>query len=279
MLGAYGFRLIYPAWDGALNDLVDVGESAPAVTIEWRHACTSVDHDYADDERVSLGARGGSSFHVHREPPRIVFDIVARPEPDALVHPLGTAPLAALARWRGDVTLHAGAFATTAGAWMVAGKREAGKSTMLGMLAQRGQPIVADDMLAVLDGVAWAGPHCVDLRPDAAERLGPTRELGILGMRPRFRLSTTPAPAATPLRGLFLLDWGDDPRVTVEPLEISERIRWLYSLEYLGLMGAADPRKLLELAALPSWRIARPRDWMASEDAADAILATAETHS
>ena len=207
--GAYGFRLSYPAWDGALSDLVELDEQAPLVKLELRGACSVRTFDTAEKGRAGMGVRGGSAFHVTRDPLLIVFDLPDEPSPDALIHPISTVPLAILARWRGDVTLHGGAFAAGGAAWVVMGERNSGKSTMLAsVLPKHGHPVVADD-LVVIDHHIWAGPHCVDLREEAASRLQPARDLGDFGSRRRFRLSSPPAPARLPLGGFFLMDWHD----------------------------------------------------------------------
>jgi hypothetical protein len=274
--GAYGFRLEYGDWGGALQDLVELDPAAELVRLAWRHACPIVDFDSSGKGHASYGTRGATAFYVQSYPSSILFDIGVEPAPDALVHPIATVPLAVLARWRGDVTLHAGAFAAGGYAWALIGRREAGKSTALGVLAQSGYPIVADDLLAVHNGVVHSGPHCVDLRPDAAERLGPTRDLGVFGPRRRFRLSSPPAPSSLPLGGFFLLDWHDAPSVAVTRVALRDRVKLLYELEYVALVGPADPRAVLDLAAMPSWRVTRPRDWDATEDAVGRIVEIAQ---
>jgi hypothetical protein len=275
--GAYGFRLEYPSWAEGVPDLVDVGSDAPTITFRWRDACTAVTHDHANHETAALGARGGSSFYADRNAASVTFDIPGRPDPDALIHPLGTAPLAVFARWRGDVTLHAGGFASNRGAWMVGGRREAGKSTTLAALATRGYPIIADDLFAVQDRMVWCGPRCIDLRPDAAERFPEARDLGGVGTRPRFRLLSAAAPPTLPLRGLFLLEWHERPMVDVLPMHAAARLAWLHSLDYIGLMGPLPPLQILDLAALPAWIVRRPRDWRATDDAIDIMLRLTET--
>lgn len=273
--GAYGFRFAYPDWEGQLSDLAELDDSHPEVQIRWRLAASIVDQEHVGDGVVRMGPPRGSSFEVTREPRAITFSLADEPNPDALVHPMGTVPLSVLARWRGDVTLHAGAFATDAGAWAVAGAREAGKSTMLATLGSAGHPILADDLVTVLDGAVWAGPRCVDLRPDVAERFPDARNLGLVGGRERFRLSTPAAPVSAPLRGIFLLDWHDAPHAEVSPLPSSEWLRWLYRLEYIGLLGPADPERLLALVGLPAWRVLRPREWDSAGQAVDAMLVAA----
>jgi hypothetical protein len=270
--GAYGFCLICPQVDEPLRDLTECGPDAPEVALEWRLATTSVDHEYVGDRRVAFGVRGASSVFVERDPPSILFDLADPPVPDALLHPLGTIPLAILARWRGDITLHAGGFAAAGGAWAVLGEREAGKSTMLATLVRRGLSLVSDDLLTVLDGHVWPGPGCVDLRPDVAARFPGARDLGMVAGRRRFRLSSPPTSERLPLKGIFVLGWHEEPGVAVEPLTVEQRLELLYEFEYVALVGAADPTKLLELLDVPAWRITRRREWDATDEAVDAIL-------
>jgi hypothetical protein len=276
--GAYGFRMRFPEVPEPLRDLTECEPTAPVVVVTWRLAVTAADHAEINDHRVSFGARQASGIFIDREPPRVTFDLPAPPVPDALVHPLGTVPFAVLARWRGDVTLHAGAFANAAGAWAVVGHREAGKSTLLASLANRGVPLLADDLVAVLDGQVWPGPACVDLRPDVAPRFAGVRDLGIVSGRRRFRLSAATETRRLPLRGIFVLAWHDRPGVLVEPLSAEERLRLLYDLEYVALVGPADPRSLMDLVEVPAWRVTRPRDWGDIDASLDTVMDLAAAH-
>ncbi len=273
-LGAYGFRLAYPEAPEPPANLIEVDPESPLVTVTWRHASTVRDIEEVSDNRVAYGFRGATTYLVERDPPRLGFDIPYIPPIDALVHPLLTIGISVLARWRGDVTLHAGAFETATGAWGFFGAREAGKSSMLASLGERGYPVVADDLLAVQDGLVWAGPSCVDLRADTAARFSDAGYMGIVGGRPRWRLPTSPGSSRVPLRGFFVLDWHEDPAITVEPLTTQERLQWIYRQEYIRLVGFADPAKMVPLVALPAWRLRRPRDWEATQDALDRVVET-----
>ena len=153
------------------------------------------------------------------------------------------------------------------------GEREAGKSATLATLAGRGYPIVADDLLALHGGMAWAGPSCVDLRPDTAGRFGGARYLGLVGGRHRFRLSTPPGRAQVPFRGFFVLAWQDvGSGIRIEPMTAQERLQWLYRQEYISLMGWPDPASLLPLVGLPAWRVTRPPDWGATDEVVTRML-------
>ncbi|MFN2421642.1 MAG: hypothetical protein ABR527_09750, partial [Gemmatimonadota bacterium] len=153
------------------------------------------------------------------------------------------------------------------------GARKSGKSAMLAALAERGCPVVADDLLAIQDGSVWAGPNCVDLRPDTAGHFASAQYLGVIGSRPRFRLSTPPSKAQLPLRGFFVLDWHDRPVIESDLIPAGERLQWLYHQEYLLLLGWPDPRKIMPLMGFPIWRLRRPLDWEATEDAVNRVLA------
>jgi hypothetical protein len=268
--GAYGFRLVTGAWHGPFPALLPADPAAPEVALEWRHAAVLVERERIGADRVTLARRRAALLDVSREPARITLEFPEAVSADAIVHPLITAPIAILARWRGSLTLHAGAFFANGLAWGVIGAREAGKSTTLARLAARGCPILADDLL-VLDGAtACAGPACIDLRPDVAERMPETRFLGEIAGRPRHRMAVPEGPAKAPLGGFFLLDW--DERVEVEALDAAAGLKLLYEQEYIGLLGAAEPTKILELLGTPMWRVRRPADWDASEEALDRML-------
>lgn len=271
-LGAYGFRLTSPQAGDPLPNLIVVDSASPRVEVSWRHASTVRDVEEVEAERVAYGFRGATTYYVERDPPAIRFDIPYVPSPAALVHPLLTIGVSVLARWRGDVTLHAGAFEAVTGGWGVMGAREAGKSSILASVGERGHPIVADDLLAVQSGMIWAGPSCVDLRPDTVGRFPRAVSMGMVGGRPRFRLATPAGRTRVPLRGFFVLEWGEDPAIRIEPLPPQERLQWLYRQEYIRLVGFPDPSKLLPLVALPAWRLTRPRDWAATEEAVERVL-------
>ena len=209
---------------------------------------------------------------VRRRPPsaRIVAPVTLSAE--ALVHPMLTAPFSMLARWRGDVTLHGGAFIHAGGAWAVLGERTAGKSSLLGLLGARGLPIAADDLLTIDDGWLRAGPSCIDLRPDVAARLPGARDLGVVGTRRRFRLSATPAPARTRLLGVIVLEWHDEPEPALLPMAAEERLATLYRQEAIALLGFSKPQKFIDLLGLPMWRFRRRKDWDSTPAAVDRLL-------
>ena len=276
--GAYGFRLVLADPGVRLDGLVPLPPETDEVRLAWRAAPTPHDAFEAGEDRVLVAVKGQVTLEVLRRPRSVSLALPTMPTADAIVHPVATTPLAILSRWRGDVALHAGAVVHDGGAYALCGAQGAGKSTMLALLAERGLPVAADDLLVVDDGDVLVGPRCVDLRPDVASRFPEARFLGVVGARERYRLSTAAAPPRVPLRGLFLLEWTDAPTTSVSPLSLEERVGLVHEFDYAALVGLPHPEALLDLLALPMWRFARPRDWGASDDALDRFLETAGGH-
>src|SRR3954471_23856088 len=126
-----------------------------------------------------------------------------------LVHPWLATAAGMWSRWIGRDVFHGGAFALEGGAWAVLGGREDGKSTLLARLALDGVPIVSDDALVVEDGHLFAGPRCVDVRPDAQALLAVDEPEPVRGGL-RGRLVLGPVPSRLPLHGIVHLAWGDE---------------------------------------------------------------------
>jgi hypothetical protein len=150
--------------------------------------------------------------------------------------------------------MHAGAIAGPAGAWAVIGPKGAGKSTLLATLARAGVPIVTDDILVFRDGVAMAGPRCVDLRPDAK---GFGLGVAVRPSDPRNRIALPPIAAEHRLVGLIHLEWSPtDTRL--DPLDYREAIKRLLTLRS-DRGYPRNPQALLDLAALPALVLRRAR--------------------
>jgi len=244
--GAYGFRL------SGLEDCAWLGVNRAA---HWPEISCRRDSRPGAPE-VSLepaGTPGGLRLRVRSD--------VAHSE---LVHPLLGRVASHLALAHGFDGMHAGAVAGSDGAWAVIGPKCAGKSTLLASLNDAGVPIVTDDVLVFRDGVAMAGPRCIDLRP-GTQRFG----LGV-AVRPgdpRNRIALPPVAAEHPLAGLIHLEWSSgDP--TMEALDHRDAIGRLLILRN-DRGYPRDPRALLDLAALPNVLLKRPRS-MSRLDAATA---------
>ena len=273
--GAYGFRLVLQSPEDVLPGLPDAPPDADEVHMRWCQGAIEDDRMDVGEHHADIAVAGQVSIAVRRADRHVEIVLPEDPLPEAIVHPVATVPLAVLARWRGDATLHAGAVLRDGAAYAVCGGQGAGKSTTMALLAQRGLPVVTDDLLVVSGGEALAGPSCVDLRPDVAERFPDARFLGVVGRRERYRLLTAPAPARTPLGGLFLLGWHADGPARVEPLTLEERAQVIHVFDYAGSVGLPRGEALMDLLALPMWRLSRARDWQAADEALDLLLATA----
>jgi hypothetical protein len=268
--GCYGFRI--EGVPGAHDLLAAAPPSWPPVALATRplEPDSTPAMDVVGPHNARLPVQPGGWTEIEREGPRITFHLPDRPADEELVHPYLAPGAAVLARWLGREAFHAGAVLAGGGAWAVLGDRESGKSSTLGWLAAHGHPVLADDLL-VLDGRdALAGPRCIDLRPDAAARLGAGEPLGVVGTRERWRLRLGPLAPSAPLRGWVILDWGED--VAVEPVRGAERLTALIPHRSVRL---EPPRAvaLMELASLPVLRLRRPRRWDALPRAAERLLA------
>lgn len=253
--GAYGFAVraprriphwlnpVPPEWP-ALNvtDVEDSGAAATAAPdVTWTVDGARVRIDAADGWRVALDLEAMSA--TFRGIP------VDTPE---FVHPGLAAAAAIAARALGRSAFHAGGFVVDSVAWGVVGAREAGKTTVLAALAAAGAPIVADDLLVVEGTRVYAGPRCLDLRAPAPADLPVTR----VRAGTRSRLTLPPVEADYPLAGWIFLDWG--PAVGLDRLEMSQRLRALAPARSWTVVGD-DAAQLLDAAALPGWRLRRPR--------------------
>jgi hypothetical protein len=201
---------------------------------------------------------------VQREP---AIATVRSPSPvsDAdIVHPWLSRVGGMFGHWLGREVLHGGAFTGGDGAWVVLGGRPAGKSTLLAGLAGAGHEVLADDALVIEDGMLFAGPRCIDLRPDAGKALGASRARTARDGS-RWRLDLPPAPAAVPLAGIVHLGWDRAP--DVRPVEVARRIELLRAAAWLGPHDPIAQETLLDFAALPTVELVRPRTLDAAGEA------------
>jgi hypothetical protein len=185
---------------------------------------------------------------------------------DELVHPLLAPAAMHFAAWLGHAAFHGGAFVRHGRAFGVLAERNHGKSTTLARLAASGIPVLVDDALVVDNGIALAGPRCIDLRPEAVsdDSLESVRGDG------RRRLRLPPIEPSYPLGGVFVLRWDDE--LSLEPLPPSER---LIALARHCRPEVGRTPALLELSRLPVWRVQRPRDPASLDDVCDRLLEAA----
>jgi hypothetical protein len=272
-MGVYGFEVL--GLENPHQHLISVESGAPTLTIvhePWEPApggpppagTVSV-----EPERAEIWLPEGERIVLDRATLTVRYVTRKRPRDEVILHPYLGLPASIASYWLDRQTLHGGAFRLNEGAWAVVGVREAGKSSTLAWMLRRGHEIVTDDILVLDRGDLFAGPRSVDLRGEAAERLGGD-ELGVVGSRTRWRLRPGAVAPRTPLAGVVHLEWGGD--VTIEPVPPARR------LEALVQHCVIRPRPeesltYLELASLPAWRVTRPRDLDGLEGTNEQLLA------
>ncbi|BCJ50009.1 hypothetical protein Asp14428_14840 [Actinoplanes sp. NBRC 14428] len=163
-VGAYGFRLD-PAVFGR-RYLHEAGPGWPALDVR-----VGTEPPARDGWREAFSGDGWA-VHVDRGARGVSWSGAELPDPDGLVHPMLALAVCAATLERGGDCLHAGGVLTPDGVVAVLGSSGGGKTSTMAWLALRaGLDIFTDDHLNVRDGVAHAGPRCLDLRPDAAVHL------------------------------------------------------------------------------------------------------------
>jgi hypothetical protein len=246
-LGAYGIRL--RGLEAAADLLVPVDAAVPAYDVDSR-------------------------LVIDRQAQTASFQLSRVLRADEIVHPYLAPAAAVIGRWLGRESVHAGAVAVDGRALGVVGTREAGKSSTLAWLALSGSTVLCDDLLVIEHARALSGPRSIDLREDAAARLGAGEPIGLTGARERWRLTLSPAPPDPELVGFVFLAWGD--RVEVRSLGAAERLARLAPQRGLRL-EPTRPEAILELASRPAWEISRPRRWAALPEVGARLLELAAT--
>lgn len=267
-LGAYGFRL--HGVDAAAHLLTRAEPAWPELALIRRVDDTpGPAQDRVGEDRAELVLRSGGWVELHRADAHATYHLRQAASDGDLLHPY-LAPVAALAaRWLGRESFHAGAVVVDEGAWGVLGDKEAGKSSTLASLALAGHTVMSDDILVLEKGDVFAGPRCIDLREEPAQRLGAGEPIGIVGVRERFRLELGPTPARVPLRGFVSLEWGGE--MAIESVRGAERLLALIPHRAL-LLKTSAPTELLELSSLPFLRLRRPRGWDSLGETVERLL-------
>jgi hypothetical protein len=266
--GAYGLHLI--GLEDAEELLVPAAESWPRIEVSAKVGDVSPTRQWARRDGARLRLPSGGQVEVDWTRRTALFTLPRPVGAAELVHPY-LATVAAVACHRdGREGFHAAAVTAGGGAWAIVGDKGAGKSSLLAVLALRGLPVVADDVVVLDDrGRALAGPRFIDLREGAARELGTGTSIGVVGARERFRMTAGPVSPATPLRGFVRLEWGDELALT--PVGPARRLQELYP-QRIARLEPADARPMLELSTLPMLELRRPRDWRGAGAAADLLL-------
>jgi hypothetical protein len=264
--GAYGLRI-----RGLGNErlLVALSRNAwwPVITIDCRQTDEIVAGDSFASDRAEVELLDGERALINRAERRATLLARSAPDDGRLVHPFLTTVGTIFAWWHGHDALHGGAFLTEKGAWVLLGERGAGKSSMLASLHLAGHPILADDLVVIADGIALAGPRCVDLRPDVIEALGVGEQVEPVRGGERLRLVQPDVEPQVPLCGWIVLSWSE--RVEAHPLTPAERLQ---RLAIHSAIPPGEPTSLMGLAELPAWELSRPRTPSSLEPAVDRLL-------
>lgn len=265
-VGAYGLRL--DGVDAAGHLLTPADPAWPALAVERLISTVEPVRQHWDEEHAVLRLHGGCHVGITRRPLVATFRFTESHGDAAMVHPFLSGTCAVVSRWFGRESFHGGAFERGGRAWAVVGDRAAGKSSAMGWLAMNGYQVLTDD-LVVIDGLeVLAGPRCLDLRTDAAAHLGVGDDLGVVGARRRWRVSLPSAPTRLPLGGWIIPAWGDSIDIAgLPPLG-----RLAQVMPHLMLHTPLDAAAVLELAAVPCLRFARPAAWSSLSSSMEALL-------
>jgi hypothetical protein len=259
--GAYGLRFVGVSEDELLVRL-DPSSTWPVLRVALESRVEPAPKDVIGEQTASVGLVNGQRALLDRRAGSAVLAGGGTVDDGRLIHPFLTVVATVFAWWRGHDAFHAGAFMADGAAWAVLGGRESGKSSQLAALALQGLSVLTDDLLVVTGLTAFAGPRCVDLRPDAARALGLADRTETVRGGERMRLRGRGTSAEVTMGGLVFLAWGPGP--VLRPLRPAER------LERLTAQMSFPARRqsaALQMAELPGWELRRPREWRSVEGA------------
>lgn len=244
---------------------------------EWRVVVELVEApddqrpESAGPDRCLLRFGDGSTAEANRVDPganihlRLTRDVA----PCHVAHPYLAAVGMFSAYWGDRLPLHAGAVGIDGKAWLILATKAGGKSTTLALLERAGHPVLADD-LSVIDPEmnVHRGPRFVDLRREAAETLGIGTNLGVLGVRERWRHPVGDAPLTLPLGGIVATAWGDPG---LEPVAGSARLELIAGSMALRVPGSWNELVMDVALSVPLFVWRRPEN-LAMADAGIAQL-------
>jgi hypothetical protein len=266
--GAWGVRFSGLAAPGL--PLNEAPANWPQVSVDVRVQENPDHHVEWGPDRACHPLLGGHQIEIRRDPLAVNL-VLARPTaPECVIAPHLTSAASTIATWTGRAAIHGGAFLHGGGAWVLLGDKGHGKSTTLGWLAASGVAIITDDLAVCDEGQVLAGPRCVDLRPEPAQRMDAGRDLGVVGTRERWRIDVPACPVSSPLRGWIFLEWG--PEIALQRLSPIERMSRLAQHRAIAVPWE-DPGMLLDLAALPGFVWHRPKESRSIEPAVARLLA------
>ena len=253
-MGAYGF-----SFRGVVGPLLsDFPDTWREINIRQVLANRPAAAQLVTQTNAEFALARGVSVAIERDPARATFYVPELLDGDELAHPYLVSVAAVHAYWRGFETFHAGGFIADNKAWIVLADRQGGKSSLMAALSAAGHSILSDDLIVTDHDRAFAGPRTIEMRGDAAEQFPGSRNLGVVGDRPRWRLDTDSVTPEVPLGGWLILRWGD--MLGADLIKPPDRIQRLGDSRALR-MTVRDPGRFLDLAALPMWELTRAQKW------------------
>lgn len=232
-----------------------------------RPSTTDVSLDIVvDGSRLRLKGRGceGMADAATGKASAIASPQVAN-DPVALVDVLDTLLLFLLAR-RGPTPVHASAFMLGDVAIVLAGRSGSGKSTLALAAAQRGYPVLSDDMVFVQQepGFAlWGFPRPIYVFPEDApvgEHATRTRNSKVKSAVPLGRAALRAEQAA-----LVVLERGTE--LAIRPIGVQEAVDSLMKLDAGFDLLEAESRNAIEvLASCGAWRLTLGADALGAID-------------
>jgi hypothetical protein len=214
-----------------------------------------------DDRGMRLPLPAGGYLDI-TWPAHVDISLPGDPTAECLIQPHLSTAAGAIAMRSGQQPFHAGAFIYEGRTWGILGERNAGKSSTLAVASEMGLPVLTDDLLVIDNGIALAGPRCIDLRVGAAEALGIGVNLGTIGLRERWRVYLGHCPLEAPVGGWILPQWGE-PEIRKMPP--TGRFQTLLAHSFLQGITMNDPAQYLALSSLPLLSWERPKNWDLAE--------------
>jgi len=239
---AFGFKWV--GIEGSVPDDVSF-DMWPEVTVS-RSTARPLAADQVSRDHARLIATDGS-ISLGREPRKALLETAGRLSGDDVLRMHVARMAAVFTAWDGRIGLQAGAVRRGDRVLAVAGPTRAGKSTLLEGFGRDGGLVFCDELVALEGQRVLAGTALLYLRPDAVATLGPPQGL-----------PAAAGPSSAELGGLVHLAWGE--RVELIELAPADRMTALIEARVAGASRDLPP-ELIDLAALPAWRLVRPKAW------------------
>ena len=265
--GAYGLSL--PGFDA--QGLIPCPETWPNARLEQICAFAPDEPAALTDSDATHPLSEGGLWRLRRSGLEGTFTFPRRLDPDEWAHPVLAGAACIFAHWLDLQAFHAGSVIVGGKAWALLGEKGAGKTTLLAQLAMSGYQVAADDMLVIdpASARAFAGPRCLDLRPDAADLLEGQTLVSRHGERRRLILGMV--QPEVPFGGWIELQCASD----IEFHKVLPRDRLLRISENRTLLNVLprDPSVFLKLSQFPFFEFHRPLDWAVSQRVTDRLVA------